>query len=196
MTKFSAWKRACIVFLLCDATAIAGQAQTFTNLLNFDGTNGSEPEYGPLTQGIDGNFYGTTQNGGSSHDEGTVFKITAEGMLTTLHSFCIQANCSDGDLPGTGLVLATDGNFYGTTQNGGANSSGGTVFKIISAGTLTTLYSFCAQTDCGDGAEPKAGLIQAADGSFYGTTAKGGVSSSCEGGFVQRASVAKTNILI
>ena len=50
---------------------------------------------------------------------GTVFKITPGGTLTTLHSFCSQANCTDGSVPSAGLVQATDGSFYGTTYAGG-----------------------------------------------------------------------------
>jgi uncharacterized repeat protein (TIGR03803 family) len=70
-------------------------------------------------------------------------------------------------------VQATDGNFYGTTYHGGASNSG-TVFKITPTGALTTLYSFCSQTNCTDGANPAAKLVQASDGNFYGTTASGG----------------------
>ena len=72
-------------------------------------------------------------------------------------------------IPLGGLVQATNGDFYGTTYYGGANGSG-TVFKITPGGTLTTLYSFCAQSGCTDGASPVAGLVQATNGDFYGTT--------------------------
>jgi uncharacterized repeat protein (TIGR02543 family) len=102
-----------------------------------------------------------------------VFKITPTGTLTTLYSFCAQSGCTDGEYPVAGLVQGTDGNFYGTTPEGGANG-GGTVFKITPTGTLTTLYSFCAQSGCTDGEDPVAGLVQATDGNFYGTTYEGG----------------------
>jgi len=72
-------------------------------------------------------------------------------------------------------VLSTDGNLYGTTRSGGPYD-GGTVFKITPSGTLTTLYSFCAQAGCPDGAGPCAGLIQATDGNFYGTAGAFGAS--------------------
>ncbi len=104
-----------------------------------------------------------------------VFKITPTGTLTTLYSFCAQSGCTDGEYPVAGLVQGTDGNFYGTTPEGGANG-GGTVFKITPTGTLTTLYSFCAQNNCADGANPAAGLVQATDGNFYGTTYAGGAN--------------------
>jgi len=127
--------------------------------------------YAGLVQGGDGNFYGTTFEGGTNSD-GTVFKITPAGSLTTLYSFCSQANCADGAFPYAGLVQGSDGNFYGTTFEGGTNSDG-TVFKITPAGSLTTLYSFCSQANCADGAIPFAGLVQGSDGNFYGTTFEG-----------------------
>jgi uncharacterized repeat protein (TIGR03803 family) len=161
-------------------------AGTLTTLYRFcsqtNCTDGLQPFAG-LIQGTDGNFYGTTNLGGTA-GQGTIFKITPAGTLTTLYSFCSQTNCSDGTNPRAGLIQGTDGNFYGTTNNGGAhdhsgceagNAGGcGTVFKITPAGTLTTLYSFCSQTNCSDGADPEAGgLIQATDGNFYGTTSDG-----------------------
>lgn len=141
-----------------------------------------------LVQATGGNFYGTTAGGGTncvgSGGCGTVFEITSTGTLSTLYSFCAQGgtNCTDGDGPSAGLVRATDGNFYGTTEFGGANCLGysggcGTVFKITPTGTLTTLYSFCAGGGyCNDGAVPIAGLVQATSGNFYGTTASGGAN--------------------
>jgi uncharacterized repeat protein (TIGR03803 family) len=141
-------------------------------------TDGDVPLAG-LVQAIDGNFYGTTTNGGAN-GHGTVFQITATRKFTELYSFCSQAACADGSDPGAGLVQATDGNFYGTAEGGGAND-GGTVFKITPEGTLTTLYSFCSQSGCADGGGPDAGLVQAADGNFYGTTMEGGVNDSCFG---------------
>jgi uncharacterized repeat protein (TIGR03803 family) len=130
-------------------------------------TDGLEPSAG-LVQGTDGNFYGTTFWGGA-HDEGTVFQITAGGTLTPLYSFCSQTSCTDGAYPLGGLVQGTDGNFYGTTNSGGAHGYG-TVFQISAEGKLATLYNFCSQTYCTDGAYPDGGLLQATDGNFYGTT--------------------------
>jgi uncharacterized repeat protein (TIGR03803 family) len=158
------------VFLLCMATAIASPAQTFTSLVSFDGSNGAYPVYGSLIQGLDGNLYGTTQEGGVNN-YGTVFEVTAGGRLTTLDSF----DLTDGAYPYAGLVLATNGNFYGTTYEGGANGSG-TVFEITPGGTVTTLYSFCSQTNCADGDLPSAAVVQAADGTFFGTTHQGGAN--------------------
>jgi uncharacterized repeat protein (TIGR03803 family) len=137
-----------------------------------------------LVPGSDGNLYGTTAMGGSdgcSQGCGTVFKITAEGTLTTLHVFCNDFNCADGTYPLGGLVRGSDGNFYGTTYGGGTNSRG-TIFRITPAGKLTTLYSFCPQSDCTDGGSPEVAMIEATDGNLYGTTAFGG-TSSCAGAY-------------
>lgn len=143
----------------------------------FDGpdADGAYPS-GPLIQATDGNFYGTTVNGGIN-SSGTVFKMTPAGTITTtLYKFCSLAKCADGDLPFGPLVEATDGNFYGTTESGGANNSG-VVFKITPTGTLTTLYNFCSQTNCADG-DGIDGLIQGADGNFYGVNKLGGAHSA------------------
>ena len=147
--------------------------------------DGSYP--GQLIQGADGNFYGTTIQGGANAS-GTVFKITPRGTLTTLYSFCSLTNCADGSNAhdggvAVGLFQATDGSFYGTTAGGGANG-GGTVFKITPQGTLTTLYSFCSQANCADGDGPLGGVTQATDGNFYGTTYAGGSAPVNYGGTV------------
>jgi uncharacterized repeat protein (TIGR03803 family) len=137
-------------------------------------SDGQQPEAG-LVLGTNGSFYGTTVGGGT-HGSGAVFQITVTGKLTTLYSFCSQTNCTDGSSPYDGLVLGTDGNFYGTTEGGPLV---GTVFRITARGKLTTLYSFCSQTNCSDGRFPFAGLVQGTDGDFYGTTAYGGVDLVC-----------------
>ncbi len=148
-----------------------------TTLYSFGGSDGSGPWAG-LIQATDGNFYGTTTQGGA-YGDGTVFKITPSGALTTLHSFA----GSDGSSPYAGLIQGTDGNFYGTTYYGGAATwcygyaGCGTIFRITPSGTLTTLHSF----DGGDGAWPQAGLLQANDGNFYGTALTGGATTFCYG---------------
>jgi uncharacterized repeat protein (TIGR03803 family) len=167
--RLSLSKIACIVSVFCAATAILSPAQTtFTSLLSFNGNNGTSPHYVNLVQGVDGNLYGTSY--ASTGSGGTIFKVTTTGTLTTLYTFCPNGeSCEYGAQPSAGLVLGTDGNFYGTTMNGGANSDGA-VFKITPAGALTTLHSF----DQTDGAQPQSALIQASNGNFYGTTAGGG----------------------
>jgi uncharacterized repeat protein (TIGR03803 family) len=131
-------------------------------------TDGGDP-YGGLVEGSDGNFYGTTYEGGANTD-GTVFRITPQGTLTTLYSFCSQSGCADGSGPEAGVVQGSDGNLYGTTHEGGANGNYGTVFKITPSGSLTTLHSF----DGTDGSAPVAALIQGVNGAFYGTTNEDG----------------------
>lgn len=148
-----------------------------TRLYSFCGqtncTDGATP-YSGLVQGTDRYFYGTTIGGGAT-GYGEVFKITSQGALTTLYSFCAQTNCADGAAPYSGLVQATDGFFYGTTEAEGANLTG-TIFKISSGGTLTTLFTFCNGTYCYDGGPSLGGLLQATDGNFYGVTWMGGTS--------------------
>jgi uncharacterized repeat protein (TIGR03803 family) len=124
---------------------------------------------GGVVLGIDGNLYGTAQQGGA-YKLGTVFRITSKGTFTVLHSFM----GTDGSLPYAALVLGSDGNFYGTTQEGGDYQEG-TVFKITTTGALITLHSFTGS----DGSIPSAALIQGTDGDLYGTTVLGGSSAAC-----------------
>lgn len=150
------------------------QAQTFTTLFNFTGTSDGANPYGALVQGSNGNLYGTTSSQfGAGY--GTVFEITADGTLTTLYTFCSLPSCADGSYPVSGLILASNGNFYGVTNAGGAHSYG-TIFELTPQGTLSTLYSFCSEPNCVDGVYPAAGLLQGMDGNFYGATAYGGGS--------------------
>jgi uncharacterized repeat protein (TIGR03803 family) len=180
------------VAAICVATAVASPAQTFNTLFKFSAGDG-EAANGPLVQGTDGNFYGTAGLGGANHSRkycsngdqygcGTIFEITPKGKFSVVYNFCSLTDCADGGVPSAGLVLATNGNLYGTTNSGGANNNGdcngagcGTVFEITSAGKLTTLYSFCSQQpSCADGIGPGQ-LVQGANGNFFGTTASGGI---------------------
>jgi uncharacterized repeat protein (TIGR03803 family) len=160
-----------------------------TSLYSFTGgADGADPA-GGLVQGSDGSFYGTTGSGGIfegvlvsvwtgtnygsswvTNSLGTVFKISATGVLTTLYAF---TGGSDGGYPQTALVQGSDGYFYGTTYERddfpGHAPMEGTVFKISASGAFMTMYSFP------QGANPKAALAQGSDGSFYGTTSSGGL---------------------
>ncbi len=146
-----------------------------TLLHSFSGTDGKTP-VAVLVQATDGNFYGATPSGGANNGSGTVFKITPTGTLTKIHDFCSQQSCADGVRPLGGLVQATDGNFYGTTERGGPNALG-SVFKVTPAGVLTTLHTFTFLDYLVDGDYPEAGLVLATDGNFYGTTYSGGANS-------------------
>ena len=182
MARPNAWKVG-VLLVFAAAISVAAPVRTFKTIASFGGTNGARPD-AVLVQGTDGNFYGTTVTGSGNSYNGAVFKVTPAGKLTMLYRFCSQTNCVDGSFPYAGLVQATDGNFYGTTEQGGANNNDsscfdsgcGTVFKITSTGKLTTLYSFCAQSNCSDGSAPVAALVQARSGNLYGTTAHGGAN--------------------
>lgn len=186
MKKMKVGRITCIVALFYIATTVAGSAQTFTSLVSFDGTNGAMPWFVNLVQGTDGNLYGTTSEGGTntgcgtSYGCGTIFRMTPAGELTTLYSFCALKNCTDGWEPTGSVVQAANGNFYGTTQQGG-NNNNGTIFEITPGGKLTTLYTFCSQANCADGSGPSTSLTLGADGNLYGTTFRAGFSQSISG---------------
>ena len=163
-----------------DLTFLTPGAQsnvTFTPLVAFNGTNGGSGPQAGLLQTPDGNFYGTTYDGGNN-DLGAVFKLTGGGVFTVLYSFA----GIDGANPAAGLVLGPDGQLYGTTYNGGTNNTDtggdGTVFKITTNGTLTSLLSF----NVTNGASPAAGLALATNGILYGTTEDGGTNDFASGG--------------
>jgi uncharacterized repeat protein (TIGR03803 family) len=149
-------------------------------LYSFTGTNDGANPRAALVQGSDGYFYSTTASVGTNLN-GTVFKISSTGALTTLYSF---TGTNDGKNPIAALVQGSDGYFYGTTEWGGTNGvkygGYGTVFKISTNGELTSLHSF---TTGNDGANPIAALVQGSDGSFYGTTLDGGQSGPGNSGY-------------
>jgi uncharacterized repeat protein (TIGR03803 family) len=143
-------------------------SETFTTIYQFDNAHGQEI-IGALVQGADGNLYGTAQGGGA-YDCGTIFKMNTSGMILYYYSFPCATG---GALPSAPVVQASDGNFYGTTFEGG-NGQGqgnGTVFRMSQKGTVSILYSFKGGRD---GASPNAGFVQATDGKLYGATAVGG----------------------
>jgi len=157
----------CIVCLTC-----AGFAQTLTSIHDLDcaaeGCHPASPSV--LVQAPDGNFYGTTTQGGS-FGLGTVFKINPAGVLTVLHNF---SGPPDGSTPQGGLTLAPDGNFYGTTFAGGTTTGfppgRGTIFRITPAGDLTILHKFRFG---GDGGRPYGAPTLGPDGQLYGVTSIG-----------------------
>jgi uncharacterized repeat protein (TIGR03803 family) len=136
------------------------------------GSNGEPADpRAPLIQASNGNFYGTSYEGGGDTNAGSIFEFTPAGVVTVLHGFTGGAG-NTGDRPYDGLLQGSDGNFYGTTEYGGSAELG-TVFKVTPGGDFTVLVNFTGP----NGAQPFASLIQAADGNFYGTASLGGSDS-------------------
>lgn len=156
-----------------DVTGVALSCVVGTEsiLHSFSGspTDGSNVDAG-VTMDSAGNLYGTTEGGGANA-EGSVFKISAAGVESTLYSF--GASTTDGFAPMAGLILDSAGNLYGTTFSGGANGYYGTVFKVSPSGTETIVHSFGVVTS-GDAATPQAGVIMDGAGNLYGTGYTGG----------------------
>ena len=125
----------------------------------YDFTSAGGRPLGGLVKAADGNFYGTVAGPNG------VFRMGSDHHVTYLPGGVFS------EVP---LIQATDGNFYGTTSGDGV-SDYGTVFRMTPAGTVTVLHQF---TSGFDGANPRASLVQAADGSFYGTTFSGGISGA------------------
>jgi uncharacterized repeat protein (TIGR03803 family) len=152
---------ACAAFIV--SLVVPAQAQTLTQF-DLDGKNGYEP-YTTVTQGTDGNFYGTTAFGGT-HMDGNIFRMTPTGEIINVYSFCSLPNCADGWGGGWPPILAPDENLYGVTY---AN----TLYRLTMGGEFTTLFTFCG-SEC----SYPIGITLASDGNFYGTTAGGGLSNN------------------
>jgi uncharacterized repeat protein (TIGR03803 family) len=161
MKSLLAWKTTVCLAVTCLGAAITAPAQTFNSLA-------TAYSWGSLVQGTDGNLYGAYYAGGTE-ELGEIFKVTPEGVLSTIHNFTTEEY---GNNP-TGLALGVNGLLYGTTKLGGASGTCpgqdigcGTVFEITAEGTLSVLHSFSGP----DGSYPLAGLTLGPDGNLYGTT--------------------------
>jgi len=148
-------------------------SNTINVIYSFLGTGDGASPIGNLVEGSDGNFYGVTGATGvitaAQGGNGTVFKVTPAGVLTTLYLF---TGGSDGGGPG-GIFMGSDGNLYGTTGSGGANGDG-VFFQVTPAAKFTVLYSFLGNST--DGGSPQAWPIQGSDGNFYGTADSAGAN--------------------
>ncbi len=168
-----------LIALFSLAATMVTRAQTFQELANFYGSNGSTP-MGALVQGPDGNFYGTTLYGGANTvclprtatgqpaGCGTIFQATTDRVITTIYNFCSQSDCADGDYPWAGLTLGLDGNFYGTTSYGGGGDGIGTVFQLTLGQGLATIANISNDNTV------SPGLVLGSDGNIYGASNYGG----------------------
>jgi uncharacterized repeat protein (TIGR03803 family) len=149
-------------------------------LAEFTGTSGPTKGAAPLgemMQGADGNLYGMTSQGGA-YNRGTIFRVTPEGVLTTLVEFTGNGAVNKGDYPNGGLIIGADGNFYGVTTRGGAYDMG-TAFRMTPSGVLDTIHEFNGD----DGEFPTGTLATDATGTLlYGVTEQGGRNASGVGG--------------
>jgi uncharacterized repeat protein (TIGR03803 family) len=157
------------------AYKVSSDGATFQVLHSFNGAagDGGYPSYGALVKAPDGNFYGTTMQGGA-HGMGTAFRMTPSGTVTVIHAFAGAPG--DGANPRGQLMLGSDGNLYGTTVCGSSGTStggcGGTVYRLTTSGTYTLLHSFDTQKG---GDQPLATLVEIS-GTLYGTTSQGGTN--------------------
>ena len=148
---------------------------TLITLASFNGTDGSSPE-GSLIMDTEGDLFGATYNGGTN-DDGTVFEIakSANGYASTPITL-IKFNGADSARPYGNLIFDTKGDLFGTTNGGGTNYYGGTVFELAKttsgyASTPTTLASF---ENTANGIYPEGGLTADANGDLFGVTGAGG----------------------
>lgn len=141
---------------------------TLTVLHDFaGGDEGANPLGGLLPDG-EGNLYGTASDILTSQNSGVIFEIAPDGTETVLHSF---SDPSEGVFPVGELIRDADGNFYGTTEQGGAYGRG-VVFQLAPDGTYTVLHSFAGGKN--DGSNPYSGVVRDPEGNLYGTLSKGG----------------------
>ena len=154
-----------------------------TTLVEFTGTIGSNKGVNPsaVIEGADGLLYGATANGGANN-QGTIYRVPKSGgNITTLVEFAGRTTAPRGSSPIGKLLLASDGNFYGTTYTGGNNDvagggGNGTIYRLTPAGALTTLVEFSGTSGAFLGSRPTGHLSEGSDGLLYGTTSLGGSS--------------------
>jgi uncharacterized repeat protein (TIGR03803 family) len=168
ISQLRKWRGKCFLMVLLLATRAISPAQTFTTLVDFNGANGAFPgDEVFIVQGLDGNLWGTTTTGSTLQEFGTIFKISMAGALTTAFIF------ESMSAPMAGLTLAPNGDLYGTTYYGGTDGDGLVFAFSPKSGMLTQVGpSF----DGSNGTGPTSGLVRAFNGTFYGTTGRGGAN--------------------
>jgi uncharacterized repeat protein (TIGR03803 family) len=138
-------------------------------------TNQTSVSCPTLTQGHDGNFYGTVESGGLQGNISTwgiVYKLTPGGQFTTLHTFTSKPESSSnagGENP-VGVIQASDGNLYGATNRGGSTSAG-VLYQLTTDGQFTRLYTFPKTLNGYPFGYPTVNIVQGTDGALYGATA-------------------------
>ena len=164
--------RAALLFLLSAFLAPFLHAQMLqeTVLYSFGAVPDASGPDSSLIQASDGNFYGTSGNGGAGNS-GAVYRISPSGQESVLYSFCTQTGCLDGNTPSS-LIQGTDGNLYGICNSGGSALYYGTIFKLTLSGSFTLLHTFTSDAPYyGRGTS----LIIGSDGNFYGTLLTSGI---------------------
>ena len=165
-------------------TPLQGGGWTQTVIYSFNGHKGGNPLSGPIISEA-GNLYGVLQEGGGTNYVGAVYQLKAPatkgGAWTERVLYNFKGGSSDGAEPSGRLVFDGKGHLDGVTRLGGPSNEG-TVFQLTRQGTSwneAVLYSFCAQSNCPDGAQPQATLVVDGKGNVYGTTLYGGNCYSC-----------------
>lgn len=167
-----------IASLIC-ASGLQAQSIDLDTLVHFEGVEPGDPEGSGSRAALilsDNYLYGTTEFGGQATGTGfgTVFRVNAS---TSVFEPLIQwQGTNDASKPAARLLLASDGNFYGTTTSGGADNRG-TVFKRTPGGMVDIMYTFRTSTQKDTGAVPATALIEGGDGFLYGTTTAGGLGT-------------------
>ena len=169
------------LFRLAAGTWSESTLHNFGAEANF--ADGWEPG-GRVLMDASGNLFGTTEGGGAGahcsadHGCGVAYERTANGKFKVLYDFCSLANCKDGQLAPSGVLMDASGDLIGTTYGGGTGP-GGTVFSLTHANnkwTETVLYDFCSALNCADGADIASPLAMGDNGTLYGTAAAGGAN--------------------
>ncbi len=169
------------LFLSTAASAAPTYGETVLHSFGTSTGEGTNPFENPLLQGVDGNLYGMTTEGGDN-GTGTIFRMAPDGSVTTLHSFGpvdpqTQAGPDLASPSTNALMLASDGNYYATVRSGGNNIYGlGGIIKLTPDGQESVLYALQGDGSQ-EGYQPVGSLVQGADGALYGVTQWGGAES-------------------